>query len=259
MDIVIVGQERSGTTVLRSIIEELGYENIHEPFNPSNKTPFKKFVHDQDGWWEFHNLPDQFSRYLDETKEKTGKPIILDVKYAWLDLFPSFPFLPLKDRNKPSLVSYFSSRNILPIHVNRWNKLERIVSEELALSTGLWHRRTNEEISFQKITLGCDELIAKIEFDLASSKAVSKLLSDIQVLEINYENDILPLSLGRKEVLAAKLEEVGLSLNDDNFSPTINKSVTQKYREIIENFFEVKELIKGSQFEWMIQGPEWHS
>ena len=123
----------------------------------------------------------------------------------------------------------------------------------------MWHRRTNEEISFQKITLGCDELIAKIEFDLASSKAVSKLLSDIQVLEINYENDILPLSLGRKEVLAAKLEEVGLSLNDDNFSLTINKSVTQKYREIIENFHEVIELIKGSQFDWMIQGAEWHS
>ena len=78
-------------------------------------------------------------------------------------------------------------------------------------------------------------------------------------MEINYESDILPLSLGRKEVLAAKLDEVGLSLNDENFSPTINKSVTQKYQEIIENFFEVKELINGSQFEWMIRGPEWHS
>ncbi len=146
--IIIIGQQRSGTTALQSALSEAdGVKNFGEIFQfhrpQIEDTPhnFYYYVNHVRGGWEAIASAEQaeveLSKYLSYLDELApGSHYILDIKYnLWHHFSPGW----FNTFGRPYMLEYFKKLKAPIIHVVRKNVFRQYVSNEFAARTQRWH------------------------------------------------------------------------------------------------------------------------
>ncbi|UVC08888.1 hypothetical protein IHQ71_27875 [Rhizobium sp. TH2] len=109
---------------------------------------------------------------------------IFDIKYHDLGIVPTHPGAI---GACPLLLEYLLARNFKIIHLNRRNKLAATLSQEVAVSTGLFHSNQGE-ISNAEVYLDIDRLIADVTGrERAYDQVSAWLRGHGNVVEVQYE------------------------------------------------------------------------
>ena len=140
------------------------------------------------------------------------------------------------------------------IILERSNLLRRSVSAHLAERNRYHTKEEVKKVSTVPINVKSFQFGAK-QFPLIDHfkniedeyRRLNELLQDDQCLTINYEKDILPDPL-------IAYEKICDFLNIEDQDPDIRYKRTNPFplNEVIENFKEVEDLLKGTKYEWML-------
>jgi hypothetical protein len=142
------------------------------------------------------------------------------------------------------------------IILKRENFLRRAVSAQVALESKKYHTREDKkEASSIKLDtgnfqLGNQQLPLPEVFESMEKRyaLLEEILKDKQVLQISYEKDILPDTMlaFRKVCDFLKIPEAEVTSDYKRTNPF-------PLKQIIVNYEEVENLLKGTRFEWMLE------
>ena len=254
--IVIVGRQRSGTTVLRKMLSSgEGVVDLGEIFH-------KDFGQSQDNFFYFlkqqievnsqllHPVTHRelFKDYLKQIhlKYKPNK-LLLDIKYNAFDMIRGFdPVYPAT----PFLVNFIKNNGIKVFHVERKNKLKVIVSERLAIKTGKWEVKLEEQDSnVTKIYIDTSSLKLDLHFEQNLSNLYKQYFCDhSSYYNFVYEEMFDQSGDFHKFLIRRVQSTVGPKISFDS-KPKLKKQNTKLLIDTIENFDEVVKALKNSRFE----------
>ncbi|MFO7976694.1 MAG: hypothetical protein R6V12_18925 [Candidatus Hydrogenedentota bacterium] len=143
--------------------------------------------------------------------------------------------------------------------LRRSNTLRHIVSNYASIARGLWHAEQGKKAVAKSFQLDLDHITTEQSAGLpilsylenvdATYDAVSDFLKNEKVLHINYETDINasgPDVAFRKVCDFLHLPSVQVEVKNQRLNP-------YKMEEIVENWGEVKDVLSGTKYEWMLE------
>lgn len=143
------------------------------------------------------------------------------------------------------------------IVVDRKNKLRKIASSIKAHRSGVFHLKTGSTPAFEKIHIDPEgvsidrsttpliKLIEEYEHDMA---AIRTLLSGRNVLHLTYEDDIQHHPY---EAYVGICDFLGIRPGSRRI--TLAKTTPFALRELVENYGEIQQTLKGTPHEWMLE------
>ena len=197
--IIIIGQQRSGTTALQSALSYAdGVRNFGEVFQfqrpaiEDAKHNFYYYINNvQEGWTPLTSADQaesELKRYLDYLDSMApGKFYILDIKYnLWHHFAPGW-FNPF---GRPFMLEYFKKMKAPVIHVVRKNLFRQYVSNEFAARTRRWHYQQEQAAhpSIPPFKIDIKDLAAHFEAVTGNEALFRKRLEGYpQTVEVTYE------------------------------------------------------------------------
>lgn len=144
------------------------------------------------------------------------------------------------------------------IVLRRNNIFRKIVSSLIAEVTNVWHVAAGKKAPKKTIKINphlltverkTGSLIGLIDHYAQNLKALDKLLSNVDVLQLSYEEDIEANPL-------IGYSKVAKYLSLENFKPSIRLSKTNPYKlfEVVENIDEIRIYLKNTDYAWMLDG-----
>lgn len=257
--ISVIGTQRSGTTVLRSLLDSHpDIKAFGEVFLPRHKKQKECFYH----FLKNICLEDieyvvpspetnskLFNLYLEylEGLTKGSTLISIDCKYNFL--LGALSLGEDCNRHKPFLLERMRKNNFHIIHLKRKNVLASLVSSKLSTKNQVWATNDLSRLKHNTIYLPCENLLSDLKSRVANNLHFSTLLAGKSTLEINYEDMFNDESFS-SELLNTLAEFLNIP-NSFNPEPLYLK-MTSPLSEAIENFDEVHRVLSGTEFESML-------
>jgi hypothetical protein len=160
----------------------------------------------------------------------------------------------------PDILLEWTSNQWPILWLKRVNKLKGIISHEFAIKTGRWHSvlgdnncETRIYNSTERLHLDCksvkNQLYGWVEEDELVGRWVSLLPRNL-VIELNYE-DLYINGQINKCSLNDIYDAIGLTPPDVIVTKT-RKVLPESPWGLIANFSELKSILTGSEYEWML-------
>ena len=258
----MLAKQRSGTRVFGHMLAShpsVAYCNevFHESASPKNGYfHFLKRQIQQDPENLQYIYPDRrkssFKNFLDFTGIEYGKDkFVLDLKYNQLHHLNDYWHLI---NNQPQILKFIKGKNYPVIHLIRRNILSVIVSLTMASKHQIWHAKQEniKEIKNTKIWLDPDKTLNQIK---ARKKEINRISSFFEnydnALTIYYE-DLFDESQNFSQSTADALSKL-LKVDSSGFNlkPIFVKQ-TSLLSDVIENFQEIEDKLKGTEFEYCL-------
>ena len=275
---LLLSTQRSGSHFLKSFIEShfpavvCSGEILRQPGSLARQYPalahHPEFLH----FWPWYEseaaagkisvAPDQrmvaFAAYLAKLSEQVRPgDLVLDIKYNSIRSLSGYWD---SDYGSHDFTSFITSRNIPVLHLIRKNILKTIVSNKLALETGVWHRaeERREDEALPKVRLNPKSVLFDILYAF-------KLTQDYQVRFSGYPRyeEIIYEDFVREQ----DLPEPGVNLRTLSCflerSPIASRPVTLPFKkttpadpaEVVENWPEVIRILRTTEHGWMTDAP----
>lgn len=256
--IFIIGRQRSGTTVLRNLLEAGGALSLDEIMHGEPHAQHERFyeyvaarcakdprlVHPQHHRQLFRDFIDK------KRAEAGGRPLAIDTKYFGLNMIPGFFEM---NTTMPFLVGYMRNHNAHIVHLIRHNKLRILVSEEIARQTGIWSAQNagNLPKEKQKITVNPTEILMQIQRHITTSDRVRELIHDQPTAhELAYEKMFDPDGSFTQEVATLAATLLGVDAIDRQ--PAAIRMNPEPLSALIENYDELTKTLSNSPHAWML-------
>jgi len=268
---VVLGQQRSGTTALRSTLT-LGTKahDFSEIFHHDRGNTLFNFFNFKEN--EVVKSPDLvypsaenqrilWTRYVEMLRSSVEKPLVMvDVKYnCWHHLDPVY-HRPLE---RPQLLSWMFEDGARVLHVTRRDLFAQACSEQIAEARGAWHeavdetssKRLREQASLTLESRGgdADPVVLDpglIEQTMRRSDETRRLFREWcadydHYAEVEYETLFGDARLSERtyEVLD-RLTGIGL----DEQQPVLLKKITKDLRSEIANLDEVRKYLSNGPY-----------
>lgn len=256
--IFITGRQRSGTTVFRLLLESHGAYNADEILHGtlSRKDRFYEYLYqrvleDKSLIFPAHHQH-IFNDYIDFLRSQSGgRPLAMDVKYNNYELLtPAYKLM----KAESFIVDYMHTTKAPVIHIERKNKLRIYISQLIAQKTGIWGIGKKENIPAGRLGITVDlkhlnQELRKITNTTETAKNKLKKLE--HVYEITYEN--MFDSEGNFSNGVIQIVRDVLGIQQVNPKPAHVQINPEPLTEIITNYDEVVQRLKGTPYEWMVE------
>lgn len=199
-----------------------------------------------------------FELYLAKLSAQVkSKDLLLDIKYNTIRSLSGYWDT---DHGSADFASFIARRRIPVLHLIRKNTLRVIVSHQLALQTGIWHRRNDEPdpASTVKITLEPKKLLA----DIARAQRLTQDYQAIFGEQPGYEEIVYEEIVREREYThsGAHLRTLGHFLGKKSVAPNgtplpFKKMAADDLLEVVENWPEVLRALRGTAHGWMAETP----
>ncbi len=265
--IVVVGRQRSGTTVIRKAIQGSGeYIDIGEIFHSDFYNYERGTI--REGYFFFGYLTKriaeeahlihpqywqgEFRKFVEQCIVDNLKGIIIDMKYNSFDYVHS-------ERSMPNCISNYqplfelSDRGSAFIHVVRDNVLNAIVSERLAMKTGQWGVSPGQERIRAKIVLNPYTIATELTIETDARSYVDRVLAQYsKVVQLHYR-DLFTRDGKFSRRFRDALEKVVPDCSIPA-TPGFQKQNDASLDEVLENHNEIREALAPTSFSWMLNG-----
>lgn len=257
---VVIGTQRSGTTVLRSLL------GSHPEIATFGEVFLYRHAHMKECYYHFLRnevqsdpdlvipgpeaspaLFDRFLEYLETLVPEGTGTIAFDCKYNFLDgsIVPG-------ERHwgqPPFLLRQFRRRKFSIIHCVRRNALATIVSSHLTNKNKVWATNDLTRIKHTMATVPTDNLLNSLKHRKKEQDHYSELLGSPTF--VAYYEDMFD----RTQFSAAFLRDLSEHLGLENrfvAEPQLKK-IAPPVSHAIENLNEIKSLLRETEFNWMLE------
>jgi hypothetical protein len=267
--LIVLGQQRSGTTALRSTLAQgTQVHDFNEVFHEDrgderfNYFNFKQREVSESPDLVYPSVENQetlWSRYADLLRSSTDRPLVMiDVKYNGWHHFDPVYHLPWA---RPRLMQWLFRDAVRILHVTRRNLFAQACSERIATARGAWHAAVDEQSGERLSQIGLtvkpmasDEPVALDPRALEATMVWSEKTRDLfrewcsdypHYAEVEYETlfDDGRLSRRTYDVMHGL---TGVDLDEQK--PVLLKKVTKDLRREIANVDEVRNHLKDGPF-----------
>lgn len=273
---IILANARSGTLGLGTGIEKIfGAKWVGEVFHSNNADPsveispdrsinqkismqpelnffnYKRYLLEKDIELSYPSVENQkkiFDRYMDHVSTSIeNKNVILDVKYSSWHHFNSYWMMPMQ---RPVMANFVRESDLDVFHILRNNYFSQYCSMKVALHTGVWHLRENEEHTIGHLTLDpvdCENRMKS--FEVARKSYLSAFANYDRHRVVNYE-DIFKENKISQHVLDIFEEIFDEEPQGENLTPI--RKTTPPLREVVKNKEEIIEHFRDTEFSGMV-------
>jgi LPS sulfotransferase NodH len=229
---VIVGTQRTGTTYIRTMLDN----------HPDVRCIGEAFLKAKKGSEYFHTYVDERNiGFLQRTLHK--KRVLneyLDVIYGQ-EQFKAIGFKLMLNQSNPLLKRYFDERRVKVIVLVRENILKTLLSRETAKRRNVFHLKGDQR-QFEKITLDCEDLVARLD-KIEREKEQLRGFTDGEALHVTYEQ---VLENGQRE-FRRMLSYIEVDDDRTLHSPLV-KINPNSIRDIVSNYEEVEKVLMQSAY-----------
>jgi len=273
---IILANARSGTLGLGTGIERIfGAKWIGEVFHSNNADPtvtispdkpidqaismqpelnyfnYKQHVLKNNIELAYPSLENQrelFDGYIKHIAESIDNELaILDVKYSSWHHFNSYWMMPMQ---RPVMANFVRESGLDVVHIVRNNYFSQYCSMKVALHTGVWHLRENEEHTIDSLQLDPADCENRMKsFSIARKSYMSAFANYDHHRVVNYE-DIFRENKIAEEVIDLFSEIFEKNPMGENLTPI--RKTTPALREIIANKEEIIEYFSDTEFSEMV-------
>ncbi len=259
--VILLARQRSGTHALKSILQShpdfYCFEEIFhaDPAFRSCPENFFRFV-EENGLpatalfpWNIEETLGAFWSHLDALAGDSRLQV-LDVKYnstQWM----LRNWQPLSQC--PRLFDYIKQNNFKVIHLTRQNALRQWVSGELAARRKVWSISPGTQELPQSICIEIEPLLWTLQGMYEEDDLIWKALWGYDVLGLEYADLFLqPDGRVPQPILKEISDWFGVVCTFEN-KPHCAKQLARPLTALIENYDEVKRVIEGTEFGWMLE------
>lgn len=236
----IVGTQRTGTSLIRTMLDSHPEVfAIEEAFHMKwlNDLGYAKYIESSFSRKMKHYFmrKDNIFRYLDELYSLSNFSAVgFKIHYSHIKQFPM-------------VADCLSKNRINIIHVVRSNVLKTLLSRKMAKQTKIYH--SHQKIPVSKIHIPKFRLFYYLK----------KISQENKQLELLFSNSSSPYIQVNYETVTANLNDEGkklLSFLNVNTSIPISSQLIKinpnNIEDIVINYDELKNWLKGSEFEWCL-------
>lgn len=227
---IIFGQSRSGSTLLINLLSchpqiRADLEIYNPLLIPALLKPMIKLL-------QSYPIP-----YANYRLWKANKPVY------------GFKLLFFQVQKPEKLLSQLARDNWHFIHIQRDNIWQIALSNIIALQTNHWHRITGIESTPETVVIEPERLFRALKTRSSWKEKESMLMKPYDHLSINYEKDLKNSHVW--QVTADKIFNY-LGLGSHPVTSTMQPTYQKPYSELIRNYLELIELVKNSEFAYLI-------
>lgn len=257
----IIGTQRTGTTVLRSIIDS------HPDTYCYGEVFYSRHAHQEDCFYYYlkervredinYCVPSRdrneilLRGYLDRLAELSEyqKRVVFDCKYDFL--CGALETGMRKPSQEPFLASKFREFGVSVIHLTRKNTLAIYVSSLLSMKNRKWATSDPESLKVTSVHVPTDGLLKRLEGREIEMKEMDTILSkNMNILRLSYE-DLFDGDAVDDDALVSISRHLELP---DKFSRTTKlKKMAPPLHIAIENIKDVEDTLRGSGYEWCLE------
>ena len=252
--IVVLGQQRSGTTVFRELLASSGARDLGEVFHAEFFDDPEKYywflsqrIQSDIGLLHPDNQRPLFREFLREQVAASPEVnAILDVKSNAMRLLDGGMFEPL-----PSAVRILTEFDARFVQVIRRNKLRVHVSEAIAQLTGIWRQAGDQgpQVADKRVQINAEVALHAVESSLELDRRAAFSFSHPIYYEDMFDEDGAFSEIAR-ETAAALLDVEVSALAERPLK--LAKQNPEPLRDIVENYDELGELMARTPHEWML-------
>jgi hypothetical protein len=227
---IIFGQSRTGSTLLINLLnchpEIMAELEIFNPVTiPPLLKPLKNII-------RAYPLP-----YANYKLRKTSQPVY------------GFKLLFFQVKKPDALLAQLNHNNWNFIHIHRDNIWQIALSNIMAMKTSHWHRHTGDESTTETITIKPERLLNALKTRINWKTKECEMIKPYRHLNINYEKDLKDSN--NWQATADKIFDY-LGLESHPVSTHMKTTYQKPYSELIENYNELFELVKNSEFAYLL-------
>lgn len=256
--VAIVGTQRSGTTVLRSVLgthpEVTSFGEVFLPRHIQMEECFfyyLRFKKAREPYWQPspEGLPELFREFLNYLAKKAGTEVVVfDCKYQFIrdELLPG-----AFSEKTPPVWDYLKNEDVKVIHLVRENLVATYVSGLLSSRTKVWATDDPKAIDDRTVEMPTEGLEEKLQGRLNEVTGFKRILSDHHVTTVVYENLFVD---GR--VPSHLLDHLARFMGVKNqFNPIPRyKKIGLPLSKSIRNYDDVKKALAGTPFASQLEG-----
>lgn len=253
---IIVGRQRSGTTVFRELLKTAGALDCDEVFHGDLNHPNRfysfllteiskdpKLIHPR-----HHGA--LFWKFIEQLRKLAlGKPIVMDIKYFALNLIPSQEDV---EGRRPFLFNFMAESKACVVHIIRRNKLRVLVSEEIARATGRWSATQSSELAVGKPRTHVDahQVVASIQRLIEQDEEVAQMLGSLGNVERLFYEEMFSGSQFSQKTLTVASRLMGQPVR--HATPLNVRMNPEPLSELISNYREIASALRRTKFKWML-------
>jgi len=242
----VCGVRRSGTTLIRTTLDN----------HPQIKAFGEAFVF-TGRFKQASGDPNSYQQYLNESRIRQMRDLVnrAQTVEAYLDDLYSTPgykavgfklMLP-HAREFPMVLEYLKHHKIRAIHVVRKNVLKTLVSRTVKKTAGIAH--TKQAVSKTTTKLRTHRLLKDLGRIQKSNEDWAAALRDFNSIQVVYE-DFVKSRADETRRMFDFLEVEPL----EGVKSQLVKLNPEDIREVVTNYEEVERTLRGTEFEWCLQG-----
>jgi len=154
----------------------------------------------------------------------------------------------------PGLLPYFALRRVRVLHLIRANLFRAVLSYDVAKSTGVFHARRGDALPSTILRLDPADLIERLEQREEAVTLARRWVERYRLpyLEVSYEG----MCDRREETLSRILRFLGVEPSEDRLDSAFARINSVPLSELIENLYDVRGVLAGTRFEWMLEAAE---
>lgn len=258
--IVVIGRQRSGTTVYRDLLAKCGAVDRGELFHNqflNNKQNFYSYLSEKitENVFNLHptSYPILFNKFLEErVLNAKSKHVLVDVKYNALRYLDG----GMTER-LPTVIRQLNARGARFLHVRRRNKLRVYVSVLVAMKTGRWRDSGDDSLSLDErmVDVPLASALESVLSDIWFERKVAEWVKGFRNWEIDYEDmfdDDGAFSEKAIEIASELLNKTVAMANVKRVR--LRKQNPEPLREVVRNFDQLTEFFGKTPHAWMLSG-----
>jgi LPS sulfotransferase NodH len=258
--IVVIGRQRSGTTVYRELLARCGAIDRGEIFHSqfvNNKQNFYCYLAEKTSE-DVLNLhptayPALFNRFLEErVLNAKAKYVLVDVKYNALRYIDGGMTEKL-----PAVIRQLNARGASFLHVRRRNKLRVYVSVLVAMKTGRWSDAGDGSLSLEERMVDVPPLPAleSVQSDIWFEGKVAEWIKGHRGWEIDYEDMFDQDGAFSDKAIETAGQLLNKTVTTENAKRvTLKRQNPEPLNEVVRNFDQLKGLFDKTPHTWMLSG-----
>lgn len=255
--IVVIGRQRSGTTVFRELLVAAGAfdagEIFHRDFMKDRRRFFAKILAlAAENPIAIHptEYPRIFRSFLGELRAMAGgRPAAIDIKYNALRIVDGGI-----SEGVPAAIRIAAGEGARFVHLRRENLLRVQVSLAVAQATGRWRETEGQgsiPVSARRVRLDPAGTLQQVAADAALARSVSAWLTHLPHHTLTYETLFEP----NGHFAAEALTVVAALLTPDFVAPTpaMRQQNPEPIAELVANFDELVRVFSDTDYAWMLE------
>jgi LPS sulfotransferase NodH len=254
---VIIGTQRTGSTVLREVLNSNTELAVAGEIFDGGPESFDAYLVKQ-GLGRPTGYPDaerqivEFLGAVNAERPAAAKVFGCDIKYCHIRAVApsSEPLCAL-----PALLQFIRLSGVRVIHLVRENVLQSALSELIAETRAVWHHTGDEQIE-RRIKIDCRKLIQYMQVKRADRQIFSSVMEGHgRMVTCDYDRFVSGIAMtdadgnltGEHNPLFELADFLGVERRFK--APRHLKKIVQKnYAELIENYDEVRKIVRRTEF-----------